>query len=116
MPKPLILRAEDFGNESSARILALLQENAGEDPGTILSDERARDLMDRLVALSAEAEEIRQKDLYSSEAAAREAWLRLGILSRQRAKRESPDYDRKESLQAEIQALKDTLRAVSAEP
>ena len=72
--------------------------------------------MDRLVALGAKAEEMRQKDLYSSEAAVREAWLRLGILSRQHAKKESPDFDAKESLQTEIQALKETLRAVSTEP
>ena len=116
LPEPFMLRAEDFGNETHARIFALLREHAGEDLGTVLSDERARNLMDRLVALSAEAEEIRQKNLYPSEGAVREAWLRLGILSRQRAKRESSDYDRKDLLQAEIQALKETLRGVSAEP
>ena len=43
-------------------------------------------------------------------------WLRLGILSRERNKREKTDYDEKETLQAEIQALKEALRAVSAEP
>ncbi|MBD0353567.1 MAG: DNA primase [Rubrobacteraceae bacterium] len=116
LPEPYMLRAEDFGDEAHVRIFALLQEHAGEDLDAVLSDERARSLMDRLVAIGAEAEELRKRGLYASEAAVREAWLRLGILSRQRSKRETPDYDRKESLQAEIQALKETLRAVSAEP
>ncbi|MDQ3588735.1 MAG: DNA primase [Actinomycetota bacterium] len=116
LPEPFMLRAEDFGDEANARIFALLQEHAGEDLDAVLSDERARSLMDRLVAIGAEAEELRKRGLYASEAAVREAWLRLGILSRQRSKRETPDYDRKESLQVEIQALKETLRAVSAEP
>jgi DNA primase len=115
LPEPFLLRAEDFGDETHGRIFSLLQEHAGEDLGAVLSDERARSLMDRLVALGAEAEEIRQKDLYSSEAAVREAWLRLGILSRQRTKRETIDYDRKELLQFEIQALKETLRALSTD-
>ncbi len=72
--------------------------------------------MDRLVALDAEAEEMRQKGLYSSEASVRMAWLRLGILSRERSKRHTQDLDEKEALHAEIQALKEALRAVSAEP
>jgi DNA primase len=116
LSEPFVLRPEDFGNETHARIFALLREHAGEELGAVLSDERARDLMDGLVALSAEAEEIRQKDLYSSEASVRMTWLRLGILSRERNKREKTDYDEKETLQAEIQALKEALRAVSAEP
>ena len=115
LPEPFMLRAEDFGDETHGRIFSLLQEHAGEDLGAVLSDERARSLMDRLVALGAEAEEIRQKGLYASEAAVREAWLRLGILSRQRTKRETIDYDRKELLQFEIQALTETLRALSTE-
>jgi DNA primase len=115
LPEPFMLRAEDFSDETHARIFALLREHAGEDLGAVLSDERARSLMDRLVALGAEAEEMRQKDLYSSEAAVREAWLRLGILSRQRSKGETPDFNRKELLQTEIQALKETLRELSTE-
>ncbi len=42
--------------------------------------------------------------------------MRLIILSRQRDKRETTDYDEKERLQAEVQALKEALRAVSVEP
>jgi hypothetical protein len=72
--------------------------------------------MDQLVALGAEAEEIRRNGLYSSEASVREAFLRLGILSRQRSKNETTDYDEKEKLRREIWALTDALRAVSVEP
>ncbi len=116
LPEPFMLRAEDFGDETHARIFALLQEHTGEDLGTVLSDERARNLMDRLVALGAKAEEMSQKDLYSSEASVRMTWLRLGILSRESSKRQTQDLDKKETLQTEIQALKEALRAVSVEP
>ena len=116
LPEPFMLRAEDFGDETHARIFALLQEHAGEDLGTILSDERARDLMDRLVALGAAAEEMRRKDLYSSEASVRMTWLRLGILSREISKRQTNDLDGKEALQHDIQTLREALRAVSVEP
>ncbi len=116
LPKPFMLRAEDFGDETYARIFALLREHAGEGLGAVLSDERAQDLMDRLVGLGAEAEVIRQKNLYASEASVRMTWLRLGILSRERSKRQTHDLDEKEALHAEIQALKEALRAVSAEP
>ncbi len=116
LTEPFMLRTEDFGDETNARIFALLREHAGEGLDTILSDERARSLMDRLVALGAEAEEIRLKDLYSSEASVRMTWLRLGILSREMTKKQTHDLDEKETLQAEIQTLKETLRAVSVEP
>jgi hypothetical protein len=46
----------------------------------------------------------------------REAFLRLVVLSRQRDKRETDDLDEKLRLHTEIQALKDSLRAVSVEP
>ncbi len=116
LPEPFVLRAEDFSDETHARIFALLQEHTGEDLGTVLSDERARNLMDRLVALGAKAEEMSQKDLYSSEASVRMTWLRLGILSRESSKRQTQDLEEKETLQTEIQALKEALRAVSVEP
>jgi DNA primase len=116
LPEPFMLRAEDFSDETHAAIFALLREHPGEDLGTVLSDERARNLMDRLVALGAEAEEMSQKDLYSSEASVRMTWLRLGILSRESSKRQTQDLDEKETLQTEIQALKEALRAVSVEP
>jgi DNA primase len=105
------LRAEDFRDEAYASIFVLLREHAGDDLGALLADERARTSMDHIGALLSEGE-----SLYASEASVREAWLRLGILSREHAKRETQDYDEKEALQTEIQVLKEALRAVSAEP
>jgi DNA primase len=116
LSEPFMLSPQDFGDETNAHIFALLREHAGEGLGTILSDERSRNLMDRLVALGAEAEELRQKDLYSSEASVHMTWLRLGILSREINKRKSHDLDEKEALQAQIQDLKEALRSVSVEP
>jgi DNA primase len=111
MPEPFELRPEDFGEETDASIFVLLREHAGEGLDAVLSDGRARPLMDRIGTLVSEGER-----LYASEASVREAWLRLGILRRQRSKRETPDYDEKEALQTEIQTLKEALLAVSAEP
>jgi DNA primase len=101
----------DFPDEKHARLFSLLRERAGRDLDGVLSDERARPLMGEIAALSTAAER-----LYPSEAAIREAWLRLAILSRQRAKRETPDFDAKERLQSEIRALREALQAVTAEP
>lgn len=116
LPEPFELDAEDFAVESQSNIFRLLQRHPGENLESILADEQARALMDQLVALGAEAEEIRRSDLYSSEASIQEAFLRLGILSRQRSKSETADYDRKEALRSEAQALKEALRVVSIEP
>jgi DNA primase len=110
LPEPLTLRDEDFRDETQARIFTLLREHAGDDLDAVLVDERARPLMDRIGALASQGER-----LFPSESSVREAWLRLVILSRERSKRETPDYDRKEQLQAEIQQLKYALRVVSAE-
>ena len=109
MAEPFALRAEDFREETQARIFTLLREHAGSDLGVVISDERVRPLMDQIGALAARGEK-----LYPSEASIREAWLRLGILSRERGKRETSDYDRKEELQAEIQTLKEALRAAAS--
>ncbi|HEX6709879.1 MAG TPA: DNA primase [Rubrobacter sp.] len=109
LPEPFSLRTEDFRDETHARIFTLLKEHAGEDLDAVLSDERARPLMDHIGALASEGERF-----FPSESSVREAWLRLGILSRERSKRETPDYDRKEVLQSEIQQLKQALRSVSA--
>jgi DNA primase len=111
LPEPFVLAAEDFGDETHARIFTLLREHAGKDLGAVFSEEQARPFMDRIGALASEGER-----LHASEASVKESWLRLGILSRQRSKRETSDYDEKETLQIEIQALKEALRAVSAEP
>jgi hypothetical protein len=114
--EPFKLDARDFDTESQCSIFGLLREHPGENLESILADERARALMDQLVALGAEAEEIRRNGLYSSVASVREAFLRLGILSRQRSKNETTDYDEKDELQKEIRVLTDALRAVSVEP
>jgi hypothetical protein len=105
----LTLRSEDFRDDTHARIFTLLREHAGEDLGAVLSDERARPLMDQIGALASEGER-----LYPSESSAREAWLRLAILSREQSKRETPDYDEKDALQTEIQNLKQALRSSAA--
>jgi DNA primase len=109
LAEPFSLRTEDFRDETQARIFALLREHAGDDLGAVLLDERARPLMDEIGALASSGEK-----LYPSEASVREAWLRLGILSRERDKRETPDYDRKEEIQGEIQTLKEALRTVAS--
>lgn len=115
-PQPFGLREADFADEGQAGLFRLLGKHPGEALDSILADEEARDRMDELVPLGAEAEEMRQNDLHSSRGAVRETWLRLGILSRQRAIRETLDYDKKGTLQSEIQALKEALRAVSSTP
>jgi DNA primase len=106
LPGPLTLRGDDFRDEAQARMFTLLREHAGEDLDAVLADERARPLMDRIGALASQGER-----LFPSIGSVREAWLRLAILSRERSKRETPDYDRKEVLQAEIQHLKRALRS-----
>ncbi|HEX2740327.1 MAG TPA: DNA primase [Rubrobacter sp.] len=109
LPEPFTLRTEDFRDDVYARIFNVLKEHGGEDLDAVLSDERARPLMDQIGALASQGER-----LFPSESSVREAWLRLGILSRERRKRETPDYDEKESLQSEIHQLKVALRSVSA--
>jgi DNA primase len=109
LPEPFELRAEDFRDDTHARIFTLLKEHRGEDLDAVLADEKTRPLMDQIGALASEGER-----LFPSESSVREAWLRLGILSRERIKRETPDYDQKEVLQSEIYKLKQALRSVSA--
>ncbi|MFL6031215.1 MAG: DNA primase [Rubrobacteraceae bacterium] len=116
LPEPFKLDARDFAIEPQSSVFQLLLKHPGESVESILADESTRPLMDQLVALGAEAEELWRNGLYSSEASVREAFLRLGILSRQRTKNESTDYDEKEKLRKEIWALTDALRAVSVEP
>jgi DNA primase len=116
LPRPFTLHATDFADESHSSLFRLLQQHPGEDLDSILTDERAKDLMDRLVALDAEAQELRRKDLYSSDASVHMAWLRLGILSRERAKRLTYNMDEKEALHAEIQTLKEALSSFPTEP
>lgn len=110
-PDPLKLNPGDFADQVQGRVFEALEANAGEDLDALFADERARALIDHIAALAAEGER-----LYPSEATVQESWLRLAILSRQRAKRETQDLDIKEQLQSEIQTLKDALRSVAAEP
>lgn len=110
-PESVRLDASDFSDETQARIFALLSEHAGDDLDGVFADDRARTLMNEIAALYAEGEK-----LYPSEITVRESWLRLAILSRQRAKQDTPDLDTKERLHSEIQRLKEALRAVSSEP
>ncbi len=116
LPEPFKLDARDFAIKPQSSVFHLLRKHPGESLESILAKESARPLMDQLVALGAEAEELRRNELYSSEASVREAFLRLGILSRQRTKNETTDYDEKEKLRREIWALTDALRAVTVEP
>jgi DNA primase len=109
LAEPLTLRDDDFRDETYAMIFTLLRDHAGKDLDAVLMDQRARPLMDQIGALASQAER-----LYPSETSVREAWLRLAILSREQSKRETPDYDRKDVLQSEIQHLKQALRSVSA--
>lgn len=103
------LREEDFGDQEQARLFSLLKEHGG-DLDAVLADDRARSLMDLIGALSSAP-----GALHPSEPTAKEAWLRLAILSRERSKQKTRDYDEKMRLHTEIQALKDSLRAFVAE-
>jgi DNA primase len=109
LAEPLTLQGDDFRDETHAKIFTLLRDHAGRDLDAVLSDPRVRPMMDQIGALASQGEK-----LYPSETSVREAWLRLAILSRERSKRETPDYDRKDALHAEIQHLKQTLRSLSA--
>ena len=77
-----------------AKIFPLLRDHAGRDLDAVLADQRARPLMDQIGALGCPGGETLPLLLRTS---VREAWLRLGILSREHSKRETPDYDEKES-------------------
>ena len=98
---PVILTPDDFGDKAEGRIFALLADHAGEDLGTILSDERARVLLDEISAIRADGER-----LYPSEASLRAAWFRFASLSRERAKLLTEDFDEKYRLHLEIKRLR----------
>ncbi len=114
LSEPLMLLPEDFGDEAQARIFAIIKEHAGTNMGAVFTDERARPLMDALMALDAEAQRISRDGLYSSKASIRELWLRLVILSRRRSQQETEDYDEKEALREEIGTLEGALRVSSS--
>ena len=98
--EPVMLKIEDFDDEAHARIFALLTEYAGEDLRTVLSDERARTLLDEVSALRASGEK-----LYPSAASLRAAWFRLAALSREKAKLLTDDFDEKYHLHLQIKHL-----------
>jgi DNA primase len=102
------LRREDFADSRDAGIFGVLAERAGEGRDRALMDERLRPHMDYIAALASAGER-----LFPTEASVREAWLRLAILSRQRAKRKTADFDVKERLRQEILDLTSALRASS---
>ena len=95
----VVLGTGDFADETHTRIFALVVDHA-EDPGAVLSDERSRPLMDEISALRAAGEK-----LYPSEASLRTAWFRLAVLSREKAKLLTDDFDEKFRLHAEIKRL-----------
>ncbi len=123
LPKPVNLEADDFGDETQSRIFQILQKHSGKGTDAVLSDEHARPYLDLISALSLEG----SRDVFStdkkkkgqkitpSKAEAIEAWLRLLILSRERAKSLTKNYDDKERLQDEIAVLKTTQSQVSAQ-
>jgi len=98
--EPVAIEEGDFGDEAHARIFALLAEHAGEDLESVLSDERARPLLDEISALRASEEKV-----YPSEVSLRAAWFRLAALSRERAKFLTDDFDEKYRLHAEFKRL-----------
>jgi DNA primase len=95
----VVLAKGDFADETHACIFALLIEHA-EDPSAILSDERARSLMDEISALQATGER-----LYPSDASLHAAWFRFAALSREKAKLSTDDFDEKFRLHTEIKRL-----------
>lgn len=111
LSEPLFLSPEDFGEGDYARLFTVLREHAGEDLDDIVSDERLRPLMDWIGGLHAEGEK-----LYPSAVSVKEAWLRLVILNREHAKRQTRDYDEKDRLHAEVQSLKAALRSIVSQP
>ena len=98
--EPVAIEEGDFGDEAHARIFALLAEHAGEDLEAVLSDERARPLLDEISALRASEEKV-----YPSEVSLRAAWFRLAALSRERTKLLTDDFDEKYRLHAEFKRL-----------
>ena len=117
LDRPILLERGDFADETHARIFALLVEHT-EDPGAVLSDERARPLMDEISALRAAGER-----LYPSMEALCAAWFRLAALSREREKQtlrgrkdldDEAFYRLHQQLQHETRALKAATAAIEA--
>ena len=107
MPEPLILTPHDFGSDSQVRLFSFLREHPGESLYSNAA-EHDRPLMDEIGRLHAASER-----LYPSSTSTRSAWLRLRILSRERDKRQTSDYDEKSNIHSQIQVLKNALVAVT---
>jgi DNA primase len=124
LPEPVMLKAEDFGDDAQAGIFSLLQEHAGEGTDSILSDERAQPYLDLISALISEGtrdviitdRNRRGEKVMPSRADAAQAWIGLKLLSCERAKRNTEDLDEKERIQYHVQNLKEALHVVSTEP
>lgn len=103
------LEPRDFAHHMHRRLFQLLRDYAGQDIALALSDERARTgrTMDAISVLHAEGEK-----MFPSSASFAEAWLRVAVLSRERDKQETADFDEKEHLRKEIEQLKTALRSV----
>lgn len=99
--EPVMIREEDFGDGAQGRIFALLAERADVDLGPVLSDERARPLLDEISALQAAGERT-----YPSADALRAGWFRLAALNRERAKLLTDDFDEKYRLHVEMKQLR----------
>jgi len=106
---PLRLVPEDFATDRQGRLFGLLQRRPGVALDRLVVDEELRPFVDLLASLSEAGER-----LQPSAASARELWLRLGILSRQHKKRQTDDISRKETLQAEIQLLREAQRSIAS--
>lgn len=104
LPESLILTPNDFGTDSQARLFALLKEHPGQDFDSLIAREEARPFLNEIGQLNAESEK-----LYPSSTSIQAAWLRLRILSREREKRQTSDYDEKSRIHTEIQKLKNAL-------
>lgn len=111
LPEPFFLRQEDFSDREQAEIFSILGDHAGESLDGVLTDERLRSRMDAVGELASYGER-----LYPTRESVREAWLRLGVLSCRRRKRETTDYDLKAKLHARARLLERAMRDVPAVP
>jgi len=124
LPEPVVLEARDFADDAQAKVFSLLQEHAGENVEVILADEQARPYLDFISSLVSQGTKNvittdrhrRGEKVLPSKADIAQAWIGLKLLSRERTKRQSEDFDEKERIRNEIQELREALRTVSAEP
>jgi len=124
LPEPVVLQAQDFGNDSQAGVFSLLQEHAGEGVDAILADEQSQPYLDLISALISEgARDVittdrnrRGEKIVPSRADAAQAWIGLKLLSCERAKRDTEDLDEKERIRNQVQTLKQALHTISVEP